>query len=69
MTTYYAAVKWAVGATKADIERHLQNDLELLILELVEDKGFDFERVCQYFEDACESVAADLPSVPREGTE
>lgn len=69
MTTYYAAIKWPVDATRADISRTIQNDLELLVLALV-DKGFDFERVCEYFEEACESVAADLPAAsPSDGGE
>lgn len=60
MTTYYAAIKWPVDATKADIRQTLQNDLELLILTLVEEKGFDADDLRDLFEDAFDNVAADL---------
>lgn len=60
MTTMYAAIKWPLHATQSDIRRTLPNELELLVLTLVEEKGFKVDDVWEMFEDAWHSASSDL---------
>lgn len=54
--TFYAAVKWAVGADKAEISRTLPNDLEILALTLMEEHGFTYGEIEEMFENAVSAV-------------